>query len=74
LPKQHLLALEKYPAFEKKYLSNLLKSFKGYPTKLSPYNIYYTTCFLGSEETEIAFQIAKRLVEINSTTISNQAV
>ena len=59
---------------QKKYLSDLPKSFGGHPIKLSPYDIRYATRLLGSGEAETAPQIARRLEEIKGTTISNQTV
>ena len=58
----------------KKYLSDLSKSFGGHTIKLSPHDICYATRLLGSEEAETAPQVARRLEEIKSTTISNQTV
>ena len=58
----------------KKYLLDLPKSSEGRPIKLSPHDIYYATCLLGSGEAETASQLARRLEEIKGTTISNQTV
>ena len=58
----------------KKYLSNLLKSLKGYSAKLSNQNIYYIIYLFSSREADTAPQVAKRLEAIKETTISDQTI
>src|SRR6267154_946984 len=59
---------------KKDHLSDLPKSSKGHPIKLSPYDIHYATYLFGSREAETAPQVAKRLEKIKNTPTSNQTV